>query len=64
MNKSAPGDHLEHTTSVNHPYSIANFINLFLVYAEFVFLALFVFEMGIRMYALGLAAYFSSAFNR
>ena len=36
----------------------------FLVYAELVFLGLFVFEMGIRMYALGLAAYFSSAFNR
>ena len=33
-------------------------------YAEFAFLGLFVFEMGIRMYALGLATYFSSAFNR
>ena len=35
-----------------------------LAYAEFLFLCLFVFEMGIRMYALGLAAYFNSAFNR
>ena len=33
-------------------------------YAEMVFLCLFVFEMGIRMYALGMAAYFNSAFNR
>ena len=35
-----------------------------LAYAEMVFLCLFVFEMGIRMYALGMAAYFNSAFNR
>ena len=34
------------------------------VYAEFCFLGMFVFEMGIRMYALGLTTYFSSAFNR
>ena len=34
------------------------------VYAEFCFLGLFVFEMGIRMYALGLTTYFSSSFNR
>ena len=39
--------------------------NLFFpVYCEFVFLALFVFEMSVRMYALGLVAYFQSAFNR
>ena len=37
---------------------------VFSVYCEFVFLALFVFEMGVRMYALGLVAYFQSAFNR
>ena len=37
---------------------------LFSVYCEFVFLALFVFEMSVRMYALGLVAYFQSAFNR
>ena len=36
----------------------------FSVYCEFVFLALFVFEMGVRMYALGLVPYFQSAFNR
>ena len=34
------------------------------VYAEFCFLGMFVFEMGIRMYALGLTTYFSSSFNR
>ncbi len=34
------------------------------VYAEFVFLGAFVFEMLIRLYALGPALYFSSAFNR
>ena len=36
----------------------------FTVYAEFVFLGAFVFEMVIRLYALGPSAYFSSAFNR
>ena len=40
------------------------FIFLLSVYCEFVFLALFVFEMGVRMYALGLIPYFQSAFNR
>ena len=39
-------------------------IRIISVYAEFAFLGLFVFEMGIRMYALGLATYFSSSFNR
>ncbi len=34
------------------------------VYAEFTFLALFILEMSIRMYALGFATYFSSSFNR
>ena len=34
------------------------------VYAEFFFLGAFVFEMVIRLYALGLFVYFSSAFNR
>ncbi len=33
-------------------------------YAEFLFLSAFVFEMGIRMYALGIATFFSSSFNR
>ena len=36
----------------------------FPVYAEFVFLGAFVFEMLIRMYALGPVVYFSTAFNR
>ena len=33
-------------------------------YAEFAFLGMFVFEMGIRIYALGLATFLSSSFNR
>ena len=40
------------------------FISIISVYAEFCFLGMFVFEMGIRMYALGLTTYFSSSFNR
>ena len=40
------------------------FIIIISVYAEFCFLGMFVFEMGIRMYALGLTTYFSSSFNR
>ena len=36
----------------------------FSVYAEFFFLSAFIFEMMIRLYALGAAAYFSSAFNK
>ena len=40
------------------------FIFLLSVYCEFVFLALFLFKMGVRMYALGLIPYFQSAFNR
>ena len=34
------------------------------VFAEFCFLVAFVFEMGIRLFALGPYVYFSSAFNR
>ena len=45
------------------PHHIA-FIIIISVYAEFCFLGMFVFEMGIRMYALGLTTYFSSSFNR
>ena len=37
---------------------------MFSVYAEFIFLGAFVFEMWIRLYALGPFIYFSSAFNR
>ena len=33
-------------------------------YAEFLFLSAFIFEMGIRMYALGVANFFGSSFNR
>ena len=49
----AEGDQLWHQLSC-----------LFPVYAEFFFLGAFVFEMVIRLYALGLTAFFSSAFNR
>lgn len=38
--------------------------NAFLDYAEYVFLALFMMEMFIKMYALGPRKYFESAFNR
>lgn len=37
---------------------------LFLDYAEFVFLGIFMLEMLIKMYALGAGVYFESAFNR
>jgi voltage-dependent calcium channel N type alpha-1B len=36
----------------------------FLYIAEFVFLGLFIFEMCIKLYALGIKCYFESAFNR
>lgn len=39
-------------------------LNVISVYAEFFFLGAFVFEMWIRLYALGPLIYFSSAFNR
>merc|ERR1719458_1235787 len=51
------------TVAVEH-YNQPDWLTEFLFYAEFMFLGLFVFEMGVRMYALGLATYFSSAFNR
>merc|ERR1719483_868570 len=51
------------TVAVEH-YNQPEWLTEFLFYCEFVFLALFVFEMGVRMYALGLVAYFQSAFNR
>ena len=37
---------------------------IFTVYAEFVFLCAFIFEMAIRAYALGPATFFNSSFNR
>lgn len=39
-------------------------ILLFTVYAEFMFLGAFIFEMAIRLYALGPVTFFSSSFNR
>ncbi len=44
--------------------SITRLLPFFAVYAEFFFLSAFVFEMVIRLYALGVFVYFSSAFNR
>lgn len=36
----------------------------FLFYAEYVFLVLFIFEMCLKMYALGVRTYFDSSFNK
>ncbi|XP_038116916.1 voltage-dependent calcium channel type A subunit alpha-1 isoform X2 [Culex quinquefasciatus] len=49
--------------AVEH-YGQPNWLSLFLYYAEFVFLGLFMCEMLIKMYALGPRIYFESAFNR
>ena len=38
--------------------------HIFSDYAEFLFLGAFIFEMGIRMYALGIATFMQSSFNR
>lgn len=46
-----------------YSYHINGF-NIFTVLAEYVFLALFMMEMCIKMYALGPRKYFESAFNR
>lgn len=51
------------TVAVEH-YNQPQWLTEFLFYAEFFFLGAFVFEMVIRLYALGLFVYFSSAFNR
>merc|ERR1719189_1891920 len=51
------------TVAVEH-YNQPRWLTEFLFYCEFVFLALFVFEMAVRIYALGLVPYFTSAFNR
>ena len=50
--------HLKHTSLVMQLWLS------FAVYAEFLFLGAFVFEMLIRLYALGPAVYLSSAFNK
>ncbi|XP_040175650.1 voltage-dependent calcium channel type A subunit alpha-1-like isoform X2 [Anopheles arabiensis] len=49
--------------AVEH-YGQPNWLALFLYYAEFVFLGLFMCEMLIKIYALGPRIYFESAFNR
>lgn len=51
------------TVAVEH-YNQPHWLTEFLFYAEFFFLSTFVCEMLIRLYALGLYVYFSSAFNR
>ncbi|XP_065091466.1 voltage-dependent calcium channel type A subunit alpha-1-like isoform X6 [Ochlerotatus camptorhynchus] len=49
--------------AVEH-YGQPNWLSLFLYYAEFAFLGLFMCEMLVKMYALGPRIYFESAFNR
>merc|ERR1719189_2771135 len=51
------------TVAIEH-YAQPQWLTEFLFYAEFSFLAAFVFEMVIRLFALGPFVYFSSAFNR
>ncbi|KAK7007293.1 hypothetical protein SK128_018339, partial [Halocaridina rubra] len=45
-------------------YNQPQWLSDFLYYAEFIFLGLFIFEMLIKMYALGPRIYFESSFNR
>merc|ERR550517_1104478 len=51
------------TVAVEH-YNQPDWLTEWLFYCEIVFLGLFIFEMGMRMYALGIVAYLQSAFNR
>ncbi|XP_031638626.1 voltage-dependent calcium channel type A subunit alpha-1 isoform X5 [Contarinia nasturtii] len=51
------------TVAVEH-YKQPQWLTDFLYYSEYVFLALFMMEMCIKMYALGPRKYFESAFNR
>ncbi|XP_059097525.1 voltage-dependent calcium channel type A subunit alpha-1-like [Tigriopus californicus] len=51
------------TVAVEH-YNQPLWLTEFLYYAEFLFLSAFIFEMSIRMYALGVTAFFNSSFNR
>ncbi|XP_014886936.1 voltage-dependent P/Q-type calcium channel subunit alpha-1A isoform X18 [Poecilia latipinna] len=44
-------------------YNQPEFLSDFLFYAEFIFLGLFMFEMLIKMYGLGIQPYFHSSFN-
>ncbi|XP_067130024.1 voltage-dependent calcium channel type A subunit alpha-1-like isoform X9 [Centruroides vittatus] len=49
--------------AVEH-YNQPEWLTEFLYYAEFVFLGLFIFEMFMKVYALGPRLYFESSFNR
>ncbi|XP_053201741.1 voltage-dependent calcium channel type A subunit alpha-1-like isoform X3 [Panonychus citri] len=49
--------------AVEH-YGQPQYVTDFFFYTEFVFLGLFIFEMFLKMYALGFTTYFKSAFNR
>ncbi|XP_076342693.1 voltage-dependent calcium channel type A subunit alpha-1-like isoform X3 [Tachypleus tridentatus] len=49
--------------AVEH-YNQPKWLTVFLYWAEFVFLGLFIFEMFMKMYALGPHIYFESSFNR
>ncbi|XP_022257810.1 voltage-dependent calcium channel type A subunit alpha-1-like, partial [Limulus polyphemus] len=45
-------------------YNQPKWLTIFLYWAEFVFLGLFIFEMFMKMYALGPRIYFESSFNK
>jgi len=45
-------------------YGQPQWLTDFLFYAEYVFLFLFIFEMCLKMYALGIRTYFESSFNK
>lgn len=49
--------------AVEH-YGQPQWLTEFLFYAEYVFLVLFIFEMCLKMYALGVRTYFESSFNK
>lgn len=49
--------------AVEH-YGQPQWLTDFLFYAEYVFLVLFIFEMCLKMYALGVRTYFESSFNK
>lgn len=49
--------------AVEH-YGQPQWLTDFLFYAEYVFLFLFIFEMCLKMYALGVRTYFESSFNK
>lgn len=49
--------------AVEH-YGQPPWLTEFLFYAEYVFLVLFIFEMCLKMYALGMRTYFESSFNK